>query len=244
MLQQTEVAELVNDLNRRRDEKSFSYALIVGFLALTLMMFGLTMLYSTSFATVGERFFNAQLKWAVIGLCMMAGVIVIGYKRIGSWCKYLLPLLAILLIWAACSRSINGANRWIIIPGLNMRFQPSEMAKVVLALYGAKIVSENLRNLGNIRKFKVFILPGAIVVTILALIALGKDLGTTLLLCTAMLSLIFSGGLQKRWLLIIPIGAALLAFYLIEFDPERMSRVTSFMNPGDENMRDADGYQL
>ena len=71
MLQQLEVTELVNDINRRQDGKSFSYALAAGFFALMIMMFGLTMLYSTSFATVGERFFHAQLKWAVISLFAM-----------------------------------------------------------------------------------------------------------------------------------------------------------------------------
>ena len=35
-----------------------------------------------------------------------------------------------------------------------------------------------------------------------------------------------------------------LAFYLLEFDPERLSRVTSFTNPGDEALRENDGYQL
>ena len=79
MLQQIEVTELVEDLNRRKDSRSFTYALAVGFLALVIMMFGLTMLYSTSFATVGEKYFYAQLKWAFIALAAMSAVIFIGY---------------------------------------------------------------------------------------------------------------------------------------------------------------------
>ena len=97
MLQQQEVVELVNDINQRQDGKSFSYALTAGFLALMIMMFGLTMLYSTSFATVGEKFFHAQLKWAVIGLFAMGTVIFIGYKKIGSWSLILMGILAVLL---------------------------------------------------------------------------------------------------------------------------------------------------
>jgi len=244
MLQQQEVADLVNDLNRRQDNRSFSYALAVGFFALAIVMFGLTMLYSTSFATVGEKFFHAQLKWAVIALFAMASVVFIGYRRISSWCPWLLALLAILLVWAACSRSINGANRWIIIPGLNMRFQPSELAKVVLPLYGAKIISDQLRNISNWRNFKVFLLPALVIAVILGLVALGRDLGTTLLLTTAMVSLAFCAGLQKRFLLFIPAGIVMLALYLLKMDPERLSRVTSFINPGDEALRDTDGYQL
>ena len=78
MLQQQEIVELVNDINQRQDSKSYSYALAAGFFALLIMMFGLTMLYSTSFATVGEKFFHAQLKWAVISLFAMGSVIFLG----------------------------------------------------------------------------------------------------------------------------------------------------------------------
>ena len=214
MLQQQEVIELVNDINQRQDSKSYSYALTAGFLALMIMMFGLTMLYSTSFATVGEKFFHAQLKWAVISVFAMGVVIFIGYKRISSWSLWLMAVVAVLLVWAAFfSKEINGANRWIIIPGMSMRFQPSEMAKVVLALFGAKVVS-------------------------------GKDLGTTLLLATAMFSLFFAAGLQKRFLLVIPVFLTILVLYLVFLDPERMSRAISFWNPGEQSLRAADGYQL
>ena len=245
MLKPQEVAEQVSDINRRKDGRSFSYALAAGFFALLIMMFGLTMLYSTSFATVGEKFFHAQLKWAVISLFAMAGVIFIGYKKLGAWSPWMMGALAILLIWAAFfSPSINGANRWIVIPGVSMRFQPSEMAKVVLSLFGAKVISDQLRSIADWKQFKVFILPGMAIVGILLLVICGRDLGTTLLLSAAMVSLAFSGGLQKRFLLIAPIFLVLIAIYLIEFDPERMSRVTSFTNPGNEELRDSDGYQL
>ncbi|MBE6369317.1 MAG: hypothetical protein E7056_04040 [Lentisphaerae bacterium] len=244
MLRQNEVSELVDDLNRRNDGRSFSYALIVAFIAFIIMMFGLTMLYSTSFATVGEKFFHAQLKWAVISSVAMVGVVFIGYKRLSNWTPWMLGLLAILLVWALFSKSINGANRWIIIPVVNMRFQPSELAKVVLALYGAKVTADNLRNINNWKNFKVFLLPGAVIVSILLLVVAGRDLGTTLLLAAAMASLVFAGGMQKRFFILIPFLLALLAFYLWKFDPERLSRVTSFTNPGDMALRESDGYQL
>ena len=245
MLQQLEVTELVNDINRRQDGKSFSYALAAGFFALMIMMFGLTMLYSTSFATVGERFFHAQLKWAVISLFAMGGVIFVGYRRIGSWSLWLMGILAVLLIWASFfSPEIKGANRWIVIPGVSMRFQPSEMAKVVLSLFGAKVVSDQLRSVSNWRQFKNLLLPASMIFLILLLVICGKDLGTTLLLTVAMISLLFAAGLQKRFLLLIPIGIALLTLYLIFCDPERLSRVASILNPGDKELRAADGYRL
>ena len=246
MLKQQEVAELVSDINRRKDGRSFSYALAAGFFALLIMMFGLTMLYSTSFATVGEKFFHAQLKWAVISLFAMGGVIFIGYKRLGAWSPWMMGVLAILLIWAAFfSPSINGANRWIVIPGVSMRFQPSEMAKVVLALFGAKVVSDQLRSVANWRTlFTQMWLPVLMIGGILGLVICGKDLGTTLLLSAAMFLMFFSAGLQKRFWLLVPLFIVVLACYIIFLDPERMSRTVSFWNPGNESLRSSDGYQL
>ena len=246
MLQQQEVVELVNDINQRQDSKSYSYALAAGFFALLIMMFGLTMLYSTSSATVGAKFFQAQLKWAVISLFAMGGVIFLGYKRIGSWSLWLMGILAILLVWASFfSPEIKGANRWIVIPGVSMRFQPSEMAKVVLALFGAKVVSDNLRNVSAWKSlFTQMWLPMGLIAVILGLVICGKDLGTTLLLATAMFSMYFSAGLQKRFLWLIPFFIAGLSLYLIFLDPERLSRSVSFWNPGDQSLRAEDGYQL
>ena len=246
MLQQQAVVDLVNNINQRQDGKSFSYALTAGFLALMIMMFGLTMLYSTSFATVGEKFFHAQLQWAVIGLLAMSAVIFVGYKRIGSWSLWLMGLLAILLIWASFfSPEIKGANRWIVIPGVSMRFQPSEFAKVVLSLFGAKVVSDQIRSVGNWRTlFTQMWLPMLMIGGILGLVLCGKDLGTTLLLSSAMFLMFFAAGLQKRFLFLIPLAIAALFFYVMFLDAERLSRTISFWNPGDESLRSADGYQL
>ena len=246
MLQQQAVVDLVNNINQRQDGKSFSYALTAGFLALMIMMFGLTMLYSTSFATVGEKFFHAQLQWAVIGLLAMSAVIFVGYKRIGSWSLWLMGLLAILLIWASFfSPEIKGANRWIVIPGVSMRFQPSEFAKVVLSLFGAKVVSDQIRSVGNWRTlFTQMWLPMLMIGGILGLVLCGKDLGTTLLLSSAMFLMFFAAGLQKRFLFLIPLAIAALFFYVMFLDAERLSRTVSFWNPGDESLRSADGYQL
>ena len=246
MLQQQEVVDLVNNINQRQDGKSFSYALTAGFIALMIMMFGLTMLYSTSFATVGEKFFHAQLKWAVIGLVAMSSVIFLGYKKIGSWSLGLMGVLAILLIWASFfSPEIKGANRWIVIPGVSMRFQPSELAKVVLALFGAKVVSEQVRSVANWRTlFTQMWLPIVMIGGILGLVLCGKDLGTTLLLSSAMFFMFFAAGLQKRFLILIPLAIAALFFYVMFLDAERLSRTVSFWNPGDESLRGADGYQL
>ncbi len=244
MLQQLEVTELLSDMNRQQAERSFFYAVSAGFCAIVIMMFGLTMLYSTSFATVGERFFYAQLMWAVISLAAMGGVVILGYRRLGGWSLWMLGALIVLLIWARLSPKINGAHRWIIIPGVKMRFQPSEMAKVVLALYGAKVVSEHLRNLADWKQWKVFLVPGALILLVIGLVLLGLDLGTTMLLCAGMVALLVGGGLQKRFFIVPLLGLALILAAAMAISPNRAARITSFMDPENIEYRDTKGYQL
>ena len=246
MLHQQEVVELVNDINQRQDNKSFFYALAVGFIALLIVLFGGTMLYSTSSATDGVKFFQAQCQWTVIGLIAMSGVIFIGYRKLSTFSWWMMAGLAILLIWAAFfSPEIKGANRWIVIPGVSTRFQPSELAKVVLSLFGAKVASDHLRDISNIKlMFRRMWLPLGMIIVILGLVVCGKDLGTTLLLSAAMFALFFAAGLRKIFLLLVPILIGLLVLYLAFLDAERLSRTVSFWNPGDQNLRADDGYQL
>ena len=87
-------------------------------------------------------------------------------------------------------------------------------------------------------------LPLLLISFILGLVICGKDLGTTLLLATAMFAMFFAAGLPKGFLGLIPLFAAGLALYLIFLDPERLSRSVSFWNPGDQSLRADDGYQL
>lgn len=253
MLQQTEVTELIEDLNCRQDSKSLFYAPVVGVLAIMIVLFGLIMLYSTSSATVGAKYYHAQLKWAIIGLAAMLSVIFIGYKRIIGWTPWLLSLLVVLLIWAMFSKSVKGANRWITIPFLNMNFQPSELAKVLLPLYCANFFSENLRKLSQLniwtiftdfKLFKIFLIPLGVVGGILTLVICGHDFGTTILLATVVFSMALCAGLKKHFLILIPIALAALALYIWKCDAERLSRAVSFFNPGDAALRENDGYQL
>jgi cell division protein FtsW len=134
-----------------------------------------------------------------------------------------------------------------------MNFQPSELAKVVLPLYGAHFIAENLRlipqlkDLSFIKNFKLvkqILLPAGIIGSILLLVFAGHDLGTTVLLASAMISLAFCGGIPKRILACCVVLAMIgLTVFLLN-DPERISRITSIGQMDSEEVRQGDGYQL
>lgn len=244
MLRQLEINEREERRETKRYERMVGYAVMVTIIALAIMMFGLTMLYSASYATRGSAYFIAQSVWAVISVIAMIAVIFFGYRRIGNWSKWLMLLLIVLLIAAIFGPPINGAHRWIALNlgGRDLRFQPSEMAKPVLALFAAKALSDHFRQVGDWKQWRIFIKPFALVGLTLLLVLAGRDLGTTALLGGGMFVLIVLSGIQKRfWIVPLLAGAALL-YTVVQISPVRMARVTSFMDP--ERFSDDNGYQL
>ncbi|OGV35355.1 MAG: hypothetical protein A2020_06445 [Lentisphaerae bacterium GWF2_45_14] len=206
-----------------------------------MVLFGLTMLYSTSFGTAGSAFFMKQFMWACVGLAGATAIFLIGYQRLSDYSVPFACFVMFLLVIADFFfPAVKGAHRWIKIPGLG-NIQPSEFAKVAMILFIARSCSDRMRYINDIFKglFPVFI----IIAPIMGLVLLGKDLGTTTLLAAVAVLMLFVSGLKLRWLippfLIVP---PTILFYLKNFDPERWSRLTTYTNP--EICQKTDGYQL
>jgi len=122
---------------------------------------------------------------------------------------------------------INGAQRWLGAGPL--QFQPSELMKLALVLYGASLLSTHPSRLGRLLSIRspLLIVGGAAIL----LIASQPDLGTALVIAFTLFTLLLVAGVPMRALYTVAgIGAALvLAFVLIE--PYRAARLTAFLNP-------------
>ena len=240
--------QLFDQYNQSPAEKSIMYACQMLVVVTLILLFGLTMLYSTSYdpAFYGVEYFKRQLQWTIIGL--FAGIIafVIGHKKLSELSIFFMFAAIILLAIADfCFPAIKGAHRWIKLQGIigiSANIQPSEMAKIALALYLSKYCASNMRYINEIFRLKAVTFFGMCAL-LLGLVLVGKDLGTTLLLVSVMAIVLFVTGLRLRWLAIpIAIFMPLLFFYIKHFDPERLSRLTSFLDP--ESCRSKAGYQL
>ena len=218
-------------------------------LTVILICFGLTMLYSTSFGIAknafglaGSSLFVKQLQWLVAGSFVFGGTLLIGYRRLSDWSYYWMAIVALLLIIALFCPAVKGARRWIPIPGVG-NIQPSEFAKVVLALFLAKFCTEHSRAL-EIRPWRFMLfMAGIPTAAIICLVFSGRDMGTSLLLLCIFFGVLFAAGLRLicfvPWILVIP---PVLYFFIRFFSPFRWARLTSYMNP--EAVADKSGYQL
>ncbi len=251
--------ENVETTARERAEDILPVAVLFGGVTLILLLFGLTMLYSTSFGTAGSTYFLKQLMWACVGGAGACGVLFFGYRRVSDWSPWMMGVVLLLLLVADfCFPAVNGAHRWIRIPGVG-NIQPSEYAKVILALFLAKFLSARVRYLekGPFFRFcspgdpafwqapfwSVFVLGGICCGVVMLAVLAGRDFGTTFLMILLFFSVMYVAGIPGKLLLPLLVGPGLLVyFYLMNFDPMRRDRLTIFLNPEPHQMEE--GYQL
>ena len=211
-----------------------------------LVVFGLTMLYSTSYGVAGIKYFRVQIIWLVLGMGTGLTVFLMGYRRVAALWPFLILVVLGLLAAALFSPEVNGAHRWIQlrIPGLGkIGIQPSEFSKVILALTVAKYCSDHLRTFHELRRKKGGLLNLCVIVgPVLAGILIGKDFGTTVLASTMVFLMLLAAGLPMRWSFFPLAGLTGAFFYIMTCDPMRRARVLSFLDP--EKYAATIGYQL
>ncbi len=243
-------SQVVVDYDREEQTGQLIFGLLLMTCALTL--FGIIMLYSTSYNMAGPKYFIYQMIWAGAGTSMAIAVALIGYRKI---CQYALLIVAavliMLLVARFCFPAIKGAYRWIKIPipGFPISIQPSEFAKVAMAIFFSKYCADHLRFINNVfpkdmKTFKEGPLPGLLVcLVMMGAVFLGKDLGTAVLMFSVAGIVLFCAGLRLRYILPPVIGLGVGGFYLIKhFSPFRWDRLTSFLDPEKEQL--TEGYQL
>lgn len=210
-----------------------------------LCALGIVMLSSTSpFANAHPADIHSHVKkqslFLVIGIACAVATACVDYsfwQRRWLWVLGLAVFLLVLCFIPPIGLRINGASRWINL-GL-MRFQPSELAKVGAIMFLAWWFA---RPGIDMKGFKETILqPFAVLAAPMLLILFEVDLGTTALLGTTTVLLMFVAGVPLRWLAgLAGLGfAGILTFALAI--PERFSRLMAFLEP--ENFRHGEGYQ-
>jgi cell division protein FtsW len=135
--------------------------------------------------------------------------------------------LLLLVLVPGIGISVNGARRWIG-PG-TLSFQPSELMKLSLILYVAQFLADHPR---RIQTFKGMLSPIVVVAGAAALlVAAEPDLGTALVICMSVASLLVVAGVPMRYLGYLAAGGAFLVVMLVLVQPYQQARLTAFLDP-------------
>lgn len=220
-------------------------------IAALLAIFSFLPVYSaaSNLAYVGESgntftFFLKHLMHLFLGFTIMYGVHKIPYRYFRGLSIVLIPVVLVLLVVTMLQgTTIEGANasRWIQIPIVNMSFQTSTFAFVVLMVFVARYMSK-IKD--KEITFKESILPLWIPVFLVLVLILPANFSTAAIMFVMVLMLVFLGGYPIKYLVVI-VGTGILAltlFVLIakafpDAMPNRidtwMSRIESFSDGGD-----------
>ncbi|OUQ41045.1 cell division protein FtsW [Gemmiger sp. An120] len=207
-------------------------------LVLTLLCFGLVMLYSASCAVGQYRFddpytyIRPQLLFALVGLAALWVASRLDYHILHAWAWPLFGLSLVLLVVVLFMPEYNGCRRWIVIPGLGT-LQPSEIAKFSVIVLFSHLISLNHPKM---KSFSVGVLPFALILgAVTVLMLLEPHLSGTLLILAIGAVLMFVGGTGLRWFALAGGGAlAALAGALIllpDLVPYAASRLSSWLDP-------------
>ncbi|HIW14394.1 MAG TPA: putative lipid II flippase FtsW [Firmicutes bacterium] len=177
------------------------------YLILVLLVIGLIMLFSASYAYSYYYFDNSyhfitpQALFAVFGLVLMGLISLFDYHHLHKFAFPLffitLGLLVAVKVLAGTSIApiLNGANRWLYIGPVN--FQPSEVAKFALVLIFAHLISINYHKMGT---FRYGVLPYLIILLMIAgLILVENHVSATLIILAIAAVMLFIGGVKLRW---------------------------------------------
>jgi cell division protein FtsW len=217
---------------RRRASTHLEYHLLV-LVTLALVAFGLVMVYSASSARAllgsddPAYYLKRQALYAVAGLVALVLLSRTDYRRLRHAAGPLLLASFVLLVAVlAIGTAVNGARRWI--PLGTLTFQPSELAKLALALWIAGLLARRPapQTLGDLVR------PiGLVVGAACALILVEPDLGSALAIAIMVAAILLVAGTPVRTLAAGSGIAGMLVLAAIWFEPYRRARIFSFIDP-------------
>jgi len=217
-----------------------------------LLALGLVMVYSASvampdnpkFARYTPTYFLSRhllfLAIASVAALVAVQVPVAAWEKLSPWIFVAALLLLVVVLVPFIGKGVNGARRWI--PLGFMSFQPSELAKLAIAMYAAGYM---VRRMDVKEDFIRAVMPMAVAIAIVGLLLLAEpDMGAFLVIATIAMGILFLGGVNGRMFLLITailIGAFVL---MITFSEWRRERIFAYLNPWDERYTLGKAYQL
>ena len=206
---------------------------------------GVVMSYSTTAPLASNRaippLFVQHLVALAIGLAAATGA---AFVPVTLWQRIALPawFVGVLLLAATAlfGAEVNGAQRWLSIPGLGLRFQPVEPAKFATLLAITAIISPREGHT-ELNRGRALAAAGVTLPT-MGLLLIQPDLGNAVLLGSLVAMLLLVAGLPFRSLIAPGVAAVLGIATYVAFNPYAMRRITGFLDPW-KDAQDT-GFQL
>ncbi len=182
-----------------------------------------------------------QLIHISLGLIMARYIIMIpmrNWQKIAPWLFMVGLLLLVVVLLPGIGVNVNGSTRWLQLAGI--RIQVSELVKFAAVVYMARYIN---RHQQDIRNSAFGLVKPLLVFSVASLLLLMEpDFGSAVVILIIAMGMMFLAGARVLQFGLLLGGLTVAASLLVYFEPYRMKRVTSFMNPW-EDPRNT-GFQL
>jgi cell division protein FtsW len=219
----------------RPPRRSKTFVGLLGIIT-SLNLIGLVMVLSASSVsaldTYGSTWYVAmrQGMWLTSGTVMCVLVMRVDYHR---WRRWALPALGVSVVLLALvlvpgvGMNVNGASRWLGYGPLSL--QPSEVAKLTVLLFVADLLARRAAWMSDVR---LTLVPVTVTFGgVAALLMLQPNLGTTLVLGSIVISVLYVAGTPILPLTALSALGGLAATVLALAAPYRRARVLAFLDP-------------
>ncbi|RZM26616.1 MAG: cell division protein FtsW [Pedobacter sp.] len=174
--------------------------------------------------------------FVMIGIAMIYVAHLLDYKYYAGISKILMLItIPLLLYTAAFGEHINDASRWVKIPVIGLTFQTSDLAKLALITFLARMLTRKQVDIKDVKKAFVPIMGS--VCAVVALIA-WANLSTALMLFGVSILLLIIGRISIKQILMVCAGGGILLLFIVFLGPRSAtykSRVNSFLHPELQN---------
>lgn len=230
--------------------KAFDQSLVA--VVAMLLALGMVMVYSASVALPDSpkyaRYESTHFLLRHLASLGIAGVLALAAWQVpvdfwerhaGKIFMLAIAMLVIVLV-PFIGKVVNFSRRWIPLGVMN--FQPSEFAKLAIAMYAASYM---VRKMEAREHFIRAVWPMALAVLFTGVLLLRQpDMGAFIVIATIAMAVLFLGGVNARMFFLIA-GMALAALALvIAFDDLRRGRILAFLDPWDPVQSQGKAYQL
>ena len=229
---------------------SFDQALV--WVIIGLLAMGVVMVYSASIALPDSpKFANytpghfAVRHVMQLGIAVLAALVVVQipisiWEKAAPYVFVLALLLLVAVLLPFIGKVVNNSRRWIPIGIMN--FQPSELAKVAMAMYAASYMTRKMDVKEN---FVRAVWPMAVALGFTGMLLLREpDMGAFMVVALISMGILFLGGVNLRMFILS--GAVLVGSFVIVIvsSPEKRSRIFAYLRPWEPEFALGKAYQL
>ena len=217
------------------------------FSVIVLSLFGLIMIYSSSYIWAEYKFNDSfryvklQGLFLIVGIILMYFISKIDYKLYNkyAWKIFIGCVILLILVLIPGIGSVrNGSRSWFGIGSFGI--QPSEFAKLALIILTSKYLTNSNKFIKDIKKGVLPIL--GILFFVFGLIMLQPDFGTGMIIVVSIIALLYVAGVNMKFFIGLGVLGMVGIIILIVIAPYRMDRITSFVNPWNDPL--GTGFQI